>query len=177
MNHRSKIEPKQTSSTTPACPATNPDALVRRGVNLGLIRDDMIADSDRPADLPLGPLLTVREVMSLLSVSRATVYSWVNQQKIPYMRINGVLRFSSHRLDAWLHERERGPRPVIGRRGEGDKDAALQTPPVSVENRTGRKTSGSASRNGKAATSRDDTGSGNRSKTKWLIDLDALRQG
>jgi hypothetical protein len=35
--------------------------------------------------LPQGPLLTVCDVASLLRVSRATVYNWVNGEKIPYL--------------------------------------------------------------------------------------------
>lgn len=58
--------------------------------------------------LPQGPLLTVCDVASLLRVSRATVYNWVNGEKIPYLRINDVVRFSVDRLETWLLEREIG---------------------------------------------------------------------
>lgn len=47
-------------------------------------------------------LLTVSEVADVLSVSRATVYGLVSREAIPYLRINGAIRFPVEAIRTWI---------------------------------------------------------------------------
>ena len=53
-------------------------------------------------------LLTVKEVSGWLNVKQSTLYLWVSQGKIPCRRLNGLIRFETPAIQAWL---ERSPRP------------------------------------------------------------------
>lgn len=47
--------------------------------------------------------LDVNDVARLCSVSKATVYYWVQNKKIPFMKLpTGALRFDSDDLEDWL---------------------------------------------------------------------------
>jgi len=47
----------------------------------------------------------VSELSEYLSVKENTIYSWVNQRKIPHIKINGLVRFDLNRIDEWINER------------------------------------------------------------------------
>lgn len=50
-------------------------------------------------------LLKVRDVAALLSVSRPTVYRYVNEQALPHVRLSGgVLRFREREVERWVEE-------------------------------------------------------------------------
>ena len=53
-------------------------------------------------------LLTVRQVISLLSISRTRLYGMVAQATIPYLRVHSMIRFDPVRLAAWLRACEVG---------------------------------------------------------------------
>lgn len=50
---------------------------------------------------PLREFMNVREIAELLSVSTRTVYAWVEQNKIPFQRKGGSLRFRRSEIEAW----------------------------------------------------------------------------
>ena len=52
-------------------------------------------------------LWTAYDVAGYVNVARATVYEWVNQERIPYLRINGVLRFDPAEIQSWMREAAR----------------------------------------------------------------------
>jgi excisionase family DNA binding protein len=54
-------------------------------------------------------LLTVGEVASQLSVSRACVYRLAEGRKIPFIRIGGIIRFVSDDVDLFLQSRRIDP--------------------------------------------------------------------
>lgn len=54
---------------------------------------------NRPAELP--EYLTPKEVAQLLKVKLRTVYGWVSDERIPYERKGGVLRFRLDAILAW----------------------------------------------------------------------------
>ena len=79
--------------------------------------------------------VTVAEIANRLRVSRHTIYSWVSQKRIPYLKVGRLLRFDLHVVEQWLIEqsspdgqswlveeqgssridvRGRGPRPERG---------------------------------------------------------------
>lgn len=47
-------------------------------------------------------LLTTKELSTYLNIKKATLYSWVEQNKIPHLKIHGLIRFSQREIDAWL---------------------------------------------------------------------------
>lgn len=52
--------------------------------------------------LPLAseePLLTVKEAAKYLRLDESTIRTWVNQNKIPHLRVNSEIRFSRRKLD------------------------------------------------------------------------------
>lgn len=58
-------------------------------------------------------LLKVKEVAAALEVSPSTVYKWVENNEIPYLKRPGLgVRFSQHAIDSWLEGNEVKPTPV-----------------------------------------------------------------
>ena len=47
-------------------------------------------------------LLTVRQLVPLIGVSRTTVYEYVAAGRIPYIRIGSMIRFDPHAIAEWL---------------------------------------------------------------------------
>ena len=57
--------------------------------------------------LPLRPeYLDIIDVSKLLKVEQKTIYNWVSQGKIPYLKANGRLLFLRDEVDAMLKRRE-----------------------------------------------------------------------
>ena len=51
-------------------------------------------------------LLTIEQVSELLQVKRSTIYSWTFTRKIPFVKINGALRFKEKVIGKWIDEQE-----------------------------------------------------------------------
>lgn len=67
-------------------------------------------------------LLTVNEMASQLRVKDKTVYAWVSQGKIPYVKLNGIIRFDESEIEQWLQRCHRSvgqPRRPATRRQKG----------------------------------------------------------
>ena len=47
-------------------------------------------------------LLTVEELAEYLSVSRWTVYSWVNKRRVPFVKAVQAVRFRKSAIDLWM---------------------------------------------------------------------------
>ena len=58
-------------------------------------------------------LLTVDEVAELLSVSNPTVYGYVHEKSIPYMKRRGRLYFSKKEILTWITSSRRMTRDEI----------------------------------------------------------------
>ena len=52
-------------------------------------------------------LIGIEDLAEFLSISKNTVYSWVNQRKIPYFKIGRLVKFDSAEIEIWLKERKR----------------------------------------------------------------------
>jgi len=48
-------------------------------------------------------LLTVKELAQQLHIKSATLYPWAAQQKIPCLKIHGVVRFEIETIKEWPH--------------------------------------------------------------------------
>ena len=49
-----------------------------------------------------GKLITVKDAASFLQVHPKTVYKWINKDKIPFIKINGQIRFKKNDIDEFI---------------------------------------------------------------------------
>jgi excisionase family DNA binding protein len=49
-------------------------------------------------------LLDVRELSELTGLSPYTLYSWINQRKIPYVKVGRLVRFEPKKIEKWIEE-------------------------------------------------------------------------
>ena len=54
------------------------------------------------------------ELAAALKVARVTAYQWVRRGVIPYLKLEGVVRFDPAEIDAWLKSKHRGARRAPG---------------------------------------------------------------
>jgi len=54
-------------------------------------------------------LIDIAEVSQRLNVSVNTLYAWVNQRKIPFIKVGRLLRFDLSDIDGWVAERKVKP--------------------------------------------------------------------
>lgn len=47
-------------------------------------------------------LLDTKEASQFLGISRNTIYEWVVQKKIPYVKVGRLTKFRQEELEAWL---------------------------------------------------------------------------
>jgi excisionase family DNA binding protein len=66
---------------------------------------DTKSDSEDAAQV----FMTAAEVAAWLRVGVSTVYSWVSNGRIPFLRFNGIVRFPRHQLTRWMQQHMRGP--------------------------------------------------------------------
>ena len=73
--------------------------------------------------------LTVKDVSDLLKIKASTIYSWAAQGKIPSRKINGVIRFWSEDIAAWLASFSEGEiKPIalnLASNGHGNLDVLI----------------------------------------------------
>lgn len=48
-------------------------------------------------------LLSIAEVSQKLRIKANTLYSWVNQRKIPYLKVGRLVKFDSKDIENWLN--------------------------------------------------------------------------
>lgn len=57
--------------------------------------------------------LSVKQVAKWLGVGQSTVYGWVNENKIPFIKLPGsVVRFKAAELERWIKERTVHAKPI-----------------------------------------------------------------
>jgi len=49
-------------------------------------------------------LLNISEAAEYLGVKKNTLYSWVNQRKIPYVKIGRLVKFDLRDIDKWIEK-------------------------------------------------------------------------
>jgi len=55
-------------------------------------------------------LLTIDQVSELLQIKKSTLYSWTFTRKIPFVKINGALRFKEKAINNWIEGQEQEPK-------------------------------------------------------------------
>ena len=67
--------------------------------------------------IPTGrSLLTVKQLAGILAVSEKTVYAWVAEGAVPYIKLGSAVRFRPAAIREWLGRREFRP-PELQRDG------------------------------------------------------------
>jgi excisionase family DNA binding protein len=62
----------------------------------------------------LPEILTARELEAFIRLDVKTIYSYVQANRIPHVRMGSNLRFLKREILAWLEERHYRPRPFPG---------------------------------------------------------------
>jgi excisionase family DNA binding protein len=57
-----------------------------------------------------GDLISPEELADGIGVARVTVYQWVRRGVIPYLKIEGVVRFDPEEIGQWLKDKRPKPR-------------------------------------------------------------------
>lgn len=52
-------------------------------------------------------MVDINTLSEYLSISKNTIYYWVNQRKIPCNKAGRLLRFDINEIDKWLQEHKR----------------------------------------------------------------------
>jgi excisionase family DNA binding protein len=81
-----------------------------------LLIDEPQRDSAK-AIVPREGLLTIREAAQYLAVSVSTLYGWVWQRRIPFVKIGRALRFDPRDLAAFVEANKQLPRKELSRSG------------------------------------------------------------
>ena len=55
-------------------------------------------------------LLTIDQVSELLQVKKNTIYSWTHTNRIPFVKINGALRFKEKVISSWIDSQVEEPK-------------------------------------------------------------------
>jgi len=48
--------------------------------------------------------LDVKELSEYLGVSKHTIYSWTSMQKIPFVKMGGLVKFDIKAIEKWIKE-------------------------------------------------------------------------
>ena len=57
-------------------------------------------------------MMDIHELANKLGVSVSGVYTWVSQEKIPFVKIGRLVRFDANDIDKWLEEKKVKPRSI-----------------------------------------------------------------
>ena len=49
--------------------------------------------------------LGIREMSEYMGVKENTLYAWVYQKKIPYLKIGKLVKFDLQKIEGWLQQR------------------------------------------------------------------------
>lgn len=58
-------------------------------------------------------LLNINQLSQLLNIKQKTIYDWVHKEKIPYCKIEGLLRFDEDEIKNWLKSKKHYPRKKL----------------------------------------------------------------
>ena len=56
-------------------------------------------------------LLTVKDVSGYTGLAPDTIYTWVSQRRIPYVKVGRLVKFDEAVLQAWIKQRMVMPMP------------------------------------------------------------------
>ena len=50
-------------------------------------------------------LYNISDLSEKLGVKKSTLYQWIHQRKIPYVKIGGLVKFRPSEIEKWLEEK------------------------------------------------------------------------
>ncbi len=50
-------------------------------------------------------LINVKQLSESTGLSVFTLYSWINQKRIPYVKVGRLVRFDPKRIEKWIEEK------------------------------------------------------------------------
>jgi excisionase family DNA binding protein len=53
-------------------------------------------------------MLSPEDICRAFAIKKSTLYSWTSRGLIPYVKVNGLLRFRESIIEPWLKLKERG---------------------------------------------------------------------
>lgn len=56
------------------------------------------------------PIVTIGELSQLLKISKRTIYGWVRNNDIPYLKLGGCIRFKLKAIESWLMKKSNAGR-------------------------------------------------------------------
>jgi excisionase family DNA binding protein len=72
-------------------------------------------------------LLTIKDLSQWLQIKPSTLYTWVAQRKIPFVKINGLIRFQDSEINGWIRSFQVHDSPSVPRHVERNQRLNLQT--------------------------------------------------
>jgi excisionase family DNA binding protein len=73
-------------------------------------RNEQFQSDSETCSEPQRPLITVQEAARYLAVSVSTLYGWVWQRRVPFIKIGRALRFDPRDLEAFVEGNKLRPR-------------------------------------------------------------------
>lgn len=61
-----------------------------------------------------GDLISPEELATALKIARVTAYQWVRRGVIPYLKLEGVVRFDPEEINQWLKSKRQAPTKAPG---------------------------------------------------------------
>jgi len=75
-------------------------------------------------------VLTITDLSAYLNIKKATLYKWAEQNKIPHVKIHGLIRFKKEEIDQWIESFKQDPpesgSPCLEARGSMDVDLLVE---------------------------------------------------
>ena len=75
-----------------------------------------------PQEYGPNDLLTTRDLMDYLQVSRTKVWELVTKQGLPAFKLGGDYRYRRHEVDQWLETMRSTPKPPSERKKDKDPE-------------------------------------------------------
>lgn len=52
----------------------------------------------------MSELMTSKQCMAYLGIAQRTLYKWIKEKRIPYLKVGNQYRFRPEQIDAWLEK-------------------------------------------------------------------------
>lgn len=79
-------------------------------------------------------LLDINELSEILGVTKATIYSWTSQNKIPHIKLSKrLLKFRENEIMEWLSRRSAGAGQASARKTKSYKRLNVSSPDDYIE--------------------------------------------
>lgn len=54
----------------------------------------------------MNQLITIKQLSEKIGFAVPTIYKWVDKRTIPYLKVNGNIRFDEQKIENWLRLKE-----------------------------------------------------------------------